>query len=170
MTLRVFIQFMQTALTEVGQLAQRHMGAASNESVRDLMKYAIVQLRELQRKPGDACFRFLFPQVSGPADLPSLPKSMLDANAMYFEVVLVSAFEHPQPPPSASESRKALEPILQNMAQTYGQDLKLLGNPGGSELDCRRICGISVDFYDRILYLPKEQGCPRIARFMVGTV
>lgn len=162
-------QFMQTALTEVGQLAQRHMAAASNESVHDLMKHAIVQLRELQRKPGDACFRFLFPQVSGPADLSLLPKSMVDANAVYFEDVLVSAFEHPQPPPSASESRKTLEPILQSMAQTYGQDLQMLSNPGGSELDRRRICEISVDLYDQILHLPKEQGAG-VLRFMISAV
>jgi hypothetical protein len=160
---------MQTALTEVGQLAQKHMSAASNQAVRIFMKHAIVQLEELQRKPGDGCFRFLFPQVSGPPDLSALPEDMVEANTPLLEALLVSAIEHPQPPPSESDSMAMLEPILMRLTQTYGQDLQMLGNPGGSNLDRRRICEISVDLYDQILDLPHDQGAS-VLGFMISKV
>lgn len=158
--------FMQTAIAEVGTLAQRHMPKASNKSVNDFMGHAIVQLKELQRKPGDACYRFLFPKVSGPADLSVLPKSMVDANATYLEAVLVSAIERPQGIPSEEQSMRVLQPILVRLASTYGQDLQMLARPVRSDVERRRVCEISIDLYDQILALPGEDS-GNVLRYMI---
>jgi hypothetical protein len=158
--------FMQSAISEVGTLAQKHLPKASNKSVNDFMGHAVVQLKELQRKPGDACYRFLFPKVSGPADLSVLPKSMVDANATYLEAVLVSAIERPQEMPSESQSMQTLQPILMRLANSYGQDLQLLARPGGSGVERRRVCEISIDLYDQILALPADESA-NVLRFMI---
>jgi hypothetical protein len=158
--------FMQAAIAEVGTLAQKHMPKASNKSVNDFMGHAVVQLKELQRKPGDACYRFLFPKVSGAADLSVLPKRMVDANATYLEAVLVSAIERPQGIPSEGQSMQTLQPILVRLARDYGQDLQLLARPVTSDVERRRVCEISIDLYDQILALPGEDS-GNVLRYMI---
>jgi hypothetical protein len=162
--------FMQSAMAEVAQLAQKNMASASNDSVHGFMKHAVVQLKELQRKPGDACFRFLFPQVSGPAELSNLlPQDMIEKNLTYLEAILVSAKEKPQQPPNESESMQKLQPILVHMSQTYGQDMGMLANPASPNIDRRRVCEISVELYDQILMLPKDDGAD-VLRFMISKI
>jgi hypothetical protein len=159
-------EFMQSAIGEAAEMAQKYMPVASNDSVRNLMKHGVVQIKELQRKPGDVCFRFLFPQVAGPADLSVLPKSMLEANALHLEAVLLSAVEHPQPLPAETDVLTALMPIYARLTQTYGADLQMLANPAAADVDRRQVCAISVDLYDQILGLPDDQDA-NVLRFML---
>lgn len=163
-------EFMQTAIGEVAQLAQKHLSKASDKSINDFMAHAVVQLKALQHKPNDACFRMLFPQVAGTADFSVLPKSMVDANATYLEAVLISAIEHPQPPPPEQETMTVLKPILMSMAQRYGQDLQMLGRPAAATgSDRGRVCEISIDLYDQILALPDDQSAD-VLRLMISKV
>ena len=59
--------FINLANSEITLVATRSLAHASQDAVLALMKDMIGTARRLQKVPGDACFRYWFPQVSGPA-------------------------------------------------------------------------------------------------------
>ena len=61
--------FINLANSEISLVATRSIAHASQDSVLALMQDMIATARRLQLQPGDACFRYWFPQVSGPPDI-----------------------------------------------------------------------------------------------------
>jgi hypothetical protein len=147
--------FIKQSYEEMGAIAIKHIPTASDEAVTDFMNHALIQLKELRKKPGDSCFRFMFPKVSGPADLSNeLPKPMLDANGAKLAAVINTSVDHPQQQPSDAEAQPLLQPVLEYLARTYGSELQMISNPAGPSVDRRRVCDISIDLYEHIGELP----------------
>jgi hypothetical protein len=150
--------FLRDAYEQVAKAALKHIPYASDESVSAFIGHAIVQLKELRTKPGDACFRFMFPQVSGPADIVAmLPKPMIEANSNKLADIINTSVDSPRQPPTQDEAMPSLQPVLEHLARTYGGDLKMLSNPSAPTVDRRRVCDISIDLYERIDELPVHE-------------
>jgi hypothetical protein len=150
--------FIRGAYDEVAKAALKHIPTASDEAVSAFIGHAIVQLKELRTKPGDVCFRFLFPQVSGPADIALLlPKPMIDANSDKLAAIINTSVDSPRQPPTQEEALPSLQPILQELTRTYGADLNMISNPSAPTVDRRRVCDISIDLYERIGALPVHE-------------
>ena len=61
--------FINLANSEITLVATRSLAHASQDAVLALMKDMIATAQRLQKVPGDVCFRYWFPQVSGPPDI-----------------------------------------------------------------------------------------------------
>ena len=152
----------------VVRAVQSRLPTASNESVAAYMKIMLVEMKELDEQGGDLCYRFLFPQVSGPIDpvqyfSKETQKADLDALA---EVIRTSA-ENPQPVPPESVVMPQLQVIFIDLANDHGQDIAMLQTPVAPNVDRRKICQMTQNMYTKILRLPVEES-GQMLRYLLG--
>ncbi len=152
----------------VVKAVQSRLPTASNESVADYMKVMLIEMQELNEQGGDLCYRFLFPQVSGPIDpvehfSKETQKADLDALA---EVIRTSA-ESPQPVPPESVVMPQLQTIFIDLANDHGQDIAMLQNPVAPNVDRRKVCQMTQNMYTKILRLPVEES-GQLLRYLLG--
>jgi hypothetical protein len=152
----------------VVRAVQSRLPTASNESVVAYMKIMLVEMKELDEQSGDLCYRFLFPQVSGPIDpvkhfSKETQKADLDALA---EVIRASA-QNPQPVPPESVVMPQLQTIFIDLANDHGQDIAMLQDPVAPNVDRRKICRMTQNMYTKILRLPVEES-GQMLRYLLG--
>lgn len=147
-----FINISSSALAEV---ATRRMAHASDEAVLALMRDMVVNGRRLEDQPGDACFRFLFPDISGPPDLANVldPAAQARTHQVIADVIRTSA-ETPQPLPDAAAVRDSLAAVVNATYEQYGADAQMIANAADPRVDRAKVCTITLDLYDRILARP----------------
>jgi hypothetical protein len=153
-------------------LVKARLPTASNESVAAYMDIMMAELGVLEKKGGDSCYRFLFPQSGAPLDFSGqfskkMQKDDLDALA---EVIESSASD-PQPLPDQEEVVAKLQVVYSRMVEEYGEEIGLLDNAAGvtGEADKRRICDMTGSLYDKILAQPAHES-GKILRFMMSQV
>jgi hypothetical protein len=152
----------------VVKAVQSRLPTASNESVAAYMKVMLVEMEELDEQGGDLCYRFLFPQVSGPIDpvqhfSKETQKADLDALA---QVIRTSA-ENPQPVPPESVVMPQLQTIFIDLANDHGQDIAMLQSPVAPNVDRRKICQMTQNMYTKILRLPVQES-GQMLRYLLG--
>ena len=113
--------------------------------------------RKLQKVPGDACFRFWFPMVSGPPDI----AHAVDANSQQHTLELMaevirSAAETPAPEAEAATDavKDDLAGIVNATYEQFGADAQMLAHADDPRVDRAKVCAITISLYERILQLP----------------
>jgi hypothetical protein len=147
-----FINFTNAQLSEV---ATRRLAHASDAAVLALLKDMIANARQLELRYDDSCFRFLFPQVSGPPDF----AASLDAaaQARTFEVianVIRTSAEAPQPLPEAAAVQDNLAAVVNDTYEEWGADAQMIAHADDPRVDRRKVCIMTLSMYDRILARP----------------
>jgi hypothetical protein len=147
--------FTSVVMNEVGAVTSRRMGTASQESLIALMHEMVGNLRVLQ-KDGDSCFRYLFPQVAGPVDFGKYFDEAAEARSLTLlaDVIRTSA-EEPTVAESPNVAHEKLAPVVQALAEEFGDDAQMLGNVAAPGVDRQKVCAITISLYDRILKLPE---------------
>jgi hypothetical protein len=148
--------FTSLVMNEVSAVTSRRMGTASQDSLIALMREMLGNLRVLQ-KDGDSCFRYLFPHVAGPADI---AKHFDEASqgrslSLLAEVIRTSA-ENPAEAVPPNVAQEKLVPVVQALAEEFGDDAQMLGNVAAPGVDRGKVCTITISLYDRILKLPES--------------
>lgn len=162
---------MTTARGHMQELVQRRLPTASNESVAAYMDITMAELDVLEKKGGDYCFRFLFPQTGPPLDFSKvLSKRMQTEDLEALARVIESSATDPQPLPDEEEIQPRLEPLYAHLMEEYGEDMQLLNDPAAvtGEADKRKVCTIVGGMYDKILALPAQES-GKMLRFMLKT-
>jgi hypothetical protein len=147
--------FTSLVMNEVSLVTSRRMGTASQGSLTALMREMLANLRVLQ-KDGDSCFRYLFPHVAGPADFAKHFDDAAEARSLGLlaEVIRTSAETPTEAVPTAVAQEK-LAPVVQALAEEFGDDAQMLGNVAAPGVDRQKVCAITISLYDRILRLPE---------------
>jgi hypothetical protein len=147
--------FTSLVMNEVSTVTSRRMGTASQDSLVALMREMVSNLRVLQRD-GDSCFRYLFPHVAGPADFAKHFDDAAEARSLSLlaEVIRTSA-EIPTQAVSPDVAQEKLAPVVQALAEEFGDDAQMLGNVAAPGVDRQKVCAITISLYDRILRLPE---------------
>jgi hypothetical protein len=147
-----FSNFSSAVLAEV---ATRRMAHASDEAVLALMRDMVVTGRRLEAQPGDACFRFLFPEVSGPPDLANVPDQAAQARThqVIADVIRTSA-ETPQALPDPAAVSDSLTAVVNATYEQFGADAQMIANAADPRVDRAKVCTITLALYDRILSRP----------------
>ena len=152
----------------VVRAVQSRLPTASNESVADYMKVMLAEMKELDEQGGDLCYRFLFPQVSGPIDpVQYFSKQTQKADLEALAEVIRTSAENPQPVPPESVVMPQLETIFIDLANDHGQDIAMLQNPVAPNVDRRKICRMTQNMYTKILQLPVEES-GQMLRYLLG--
>jgi len=147
--------FINLANAEISLAATRSLAHASQDAVIALMKDMITTARRLQKEPGDACFRYWFPQVSGPPDIAKYIDSAAQAHTLdLMGEVIRSAAENPTPLPAAEAVKDNLAKVINGTYEQYGEDAQMISHAEDPRVDRLKVCTITISVYERIMSLP----------------
>jgi len=151
-------RFINFANAEISKAATTALARASQDSVLALVSDMVATAKRLQATPGDACFRFWFPNVSGAPDV----AAAIDAKAQSHTLdlmaeVIRSAAESPAPPPDREKVKDNLAVVINGVYERYGADAQMLAHAEDPRADRSRVCTITISLYERILQLPPAE-------------
>jgi hypothetical protein len=150
--------FVNLANSEITLTATRNLAHASDASVLALMKDMVATARRLQNTSGDACFRYWFPQVSGPPDVAKYIDEKAQAHTLdLMGEVIRSAAESPVELPSPDAVKDNLANVINATYEQYGSDAQMIAHAEEPGVDRAKVCTITLSVYDRILNLPPAQ-------------
>jgi hypothetical protein len=151
-------------------LLMKRIPYASDEAVVSYMQVMLSQMSELNKRGGDLCYRFLFPKESGGLEVGKyFSKEIQEADSNAFAQVLKTSAENPQAIPQENYAVPKIEPIMGELAREYGNDVYMLQNPTGPDVDKIKIGLMTLRLYSKILeFPPNESG--KILRFMFSQV
>jgi hypothetical protein len=150
-----FVNLTNARITEAATGALAH---GSQESVLALVADMVATARKLQSAPGDSCFRYWFPTVSGPPDI----AAVLDAGAQAHTLTLMgevirTASENPAALPDTGDVEDNLARVINETYEEFGPDAQMLAHTTNPRIDRARVCTITLSLYERILRLPPAQ-------------
>jgi len=149
-------EFINIANAEFSAAATRRLATASAPAKLALMRDFVANLKLLRAGQKDSCFRYLYPEVAGSADV----AREIDANAqartlaLTSEVIRTSA-EEPSAAASPEAAAQKLAPVVDAVYAQFGADTQMLAHPREPAVDRRKICDIAISLYERILALPE---------------
>jgi len=151
-------KFINLANSQISLAATQSIAHASNESVLALMQDMVATAKKLEGKPGDACFRYWFPQIAGPPDIAQSVPAAAQAHTLdLMGEVIRSAAEHPLPLPEPEAVKDNLANVINATYEKYGTDAQMLGHASDERVDRGKVCTITISVYERILALPPKQ-------------
>jgi hypothetical protein len=162
-------EFETFAEAEISAVATRRLASASDASVVDVIREMIVSARKLQAMSGDACFRFWFPEVSGPPDVAGRPdlqnqQRLRDALAE----VIRSAAEDPVPYSDEPAVKEHIATVVNEMYEKYGSDAQMLAHASDPRVDRDKVCAITIALYERVLAWPPADSSAMIRAIAQG--
>jgi hypothetical protein len=147
--------FINAANSEINLAATQHLAHASQSSVLALVKDMMATARQLQKAPGDVCFRYWFPLVSGPPDIAGNIEPAAQAYTLgLMGEVIRSASEDPAPLPAADAVKDNLAKVINETYEQYGSDAQMIAHAADPNVDRAKVCTITLSVYDRIMSLP----------------
>jgi hypothetical protein len=148
---------------EISLAATQHLAHASQESVLALVRDMVSTARTLEKKPGDTCFRYWFPLVSGPPDVASVIDAKSQAHTLeLMGDVIRTAEENPVPLPEAGNVKDNLANVINATYEQYGADAQMMAHADDERVDRTKVCTITISVYDRILALQPKQAAELI--------
>jgi len=150
--------FVNFANYQISLAATKHLAHASQESVLALVGDMLVTARTLQKSPGDTCFRYWFPQISGPPDVAKYIDPAAQAHTLdLMSEVIRSAAENPVPLPNAESVKDNLANVINGTYAQYGADAQMIAHAEDARVDRAKVCTMTISIYDRIMKLPPPQ-------------
>jgi hypothetical protein len=147
--------FINLANSEISLVATQSLAHASQDSVLALMNDMVATAHRLQQVPGDACFKYWFPQVGGPPDIAKYIDDAAQAHTLeLMGEVIRTATETPSPLPDAAAVKDNLTGVINATYQQYGSDAQMIAHADDARTDRIKVCAITISVYERILSLP----------------
>jgi hypothetical protein len=151
-------RFINFAHAQISVAATQRLAHASPDSVLALIRDMLLTAKTLQAKPGDACFRYWFPQVSGPPDIAGSIDPAAQARTLeLMGEVIRSAAEKPNPLPDPEAVKDDLAGVINATYDEFGTDAQMLAHAADERVDRGKVCTITISVYERILRFPPEQ-------------
>lgn len=149
-------------------VVQKRLPSASDEAVVSYMAVMVTEIHELHKYSSELCYRFLFPEKSGPIDgRKYFSKRTQEADLAALAQVIKTSAESPQSIPKEAEVMPKLEPVIFELEKKYGNDITMLQNPSAPTVDRGKVCSMTADLYKRIIEMPRNEN-GKILRFMLS--
>jgi len=133
-------------------------GHRAESALLALLQDMVATARKLKDRPGDACFRFWFPDVAGPPDIAQAVDAQSQKHTLdLMSEVIRSAAENPVPQPEADAVKDSLAEVVNGTYEQFGPDAQMLGHAKDPRVDRTKVCGITIGFYERVLSLPPDR-------------
>jgi len=164
-------EFINFANARISEQATRSLAHASQDAVLALVADMLATARRLQTAPGDACFRFWFPEVSGPPDVATLVDAGAQAHtfSLMAEVIL-SAARQPVPLPDEDPVKEDLARVINEIYEQFGADAQMLAHSADPRVDRAKVCTIAISLYERVLRLPPARASALIRTMAPGNL
>lgn len=147
-----FINFANDAIS---QAATRRLGRAPADAQLALMRDMTANLKRLRARPDDACFRYLYPEVAGSADVATTLPADAQAHTLVLAAeVIRSSAETPAAPASPERAARMLAPVVDAVYAQFGADTQMMAHVREPGIDRAKVCDIAIALYDRVLALP----------------
>ena len=147
--------YINFANSEINLAATQRLAHASESSVLALIKDMVATARQLQKAPGDVCFQYWFPLVSGPPDVANNIEPAAQAHTLeLMGEVIRSAAENPTPLPDPAAVKDNLAKVINETYEQYGADAQMIAHADDPQVDRAKVCTITLSVYDRIMSLP----------------
>jgi hypothetical protein len=148
-------EFVNVSNTEFSAAATRRLAQASPDAQLALMRDMVSTLRLLRARSGESCFRYLYPEIAGNADVARelAAEAQLRTLTLSADVIRTAA-ESPSTPAAPEEAARQLGPIVDAVYAEFGQDTQLLSHAREPGIDRAKVCDIALSLYERILALP----------------
>jgi len=148
----------------LGKVFPRYLVKAPDDEVRRFGETQLSVLKALQPN-GDRCFRFTNPAVDG-AIVPTDEEGRLDS-ADAVRAVVAAARENPIEE-TTEDGQLLMEAVSADMYDVYGDEMEILANPSGADVDRARYYEILIAVYDGVLALPEHESAS-VLRTMMGS-
>jgi hypothetical protein len=147
--------YTRVANTEISALATQRIAHASDPALLALMHDMLDKLQVLRVRSPDDCYRYLFPKVSGTADLGRWFDRDAQARtlARMADVIRTSA-EHPVAVPPRERVEPLLAPLVNEMVAQFGDRTALLSHAEERGVDHATVCAIATTLYEKVMRLP----------------
>ncbi|HEX6637778.1 MAG TPA: hypothetical protein VF033_09000 [Steroidobacteraceae bacterium] len=151
-------EFTSFANDAISQAATGRLGRAPADAQLALVRDMTANLKLLRARPDDACFRYLYPEIAGGADVAATLPADAQAHtlALAAEVIRTSA-ETPAAPPSRERAAQALAPVVDAVYAQFGADTQIMAHAREPGVDRAKVCDIAIALYDRMLALPPAE-------------
>jgi hypothetical protein len=150
--------FVNFANHEISLAATQHLAHASQASILALIGDMVATARKLEKQPGDSCFRYWFPLVSGPPDVAKYIDPAAQARTLeLMGDVIRSSVENPVPLPEPEAVKDNLASVINATYEQYGADAQMIAHADDARVDRTKACIITISVYDRIMQLPPKQ-------------
>jgi hypothetical protein len=148
-------QFSNAVNAAISEAATRRLGRAAPQAQLALMRDMTSNLKALRTRNDDACFRYLYPEIAGGADVAGslTPQAQARTLELSAEVIRTSA-ETPSPPASPTEAARKLGPVIDAVYAQFGADTQLMSRVHEPGVDRRKVCDIAIALYERMLAMP----------------
>lgn len=150
-------QFTNFANAAVSEAATRRLGRAAPHAQLALMRDMTANLKVLRARKDDTCFRYLYPEIEGGADVAAAlsPRAQARTLELAGEVIRTSA-ETPSAPASPQAAAQKLAPVIDAVYAQFGADTQLMSHVREPDIDRIKVCDIVIALYDRMLAMPPE--------------
>jgi hypothetical protein len=146
--------YINLANSEINLAATQSIAHASQDAVLALVKDMLATARKLQKAPGDTCFRYWFPLVSGPPDVARYIEPAAQAHTLeLMGEVIRSAAEDSVPLPELDGVKDNLAKVINETYEQYGSDAQMIAHADDPKVDRAKVCVITLSVYDRIMGL-----------------
>jgi hypothetical protein len=147
--------FINLANSEIYVVTTQSLAHSSQAALMALMKDMLATAHQLQEAPGDTCFRYWFPLVSGPPDIAKYIEPAAQAHTLdLMGEVIRTAAEGPVPLPEPEAVKDNLAKVINETYDQYGADAQMIAHAADPKVDRAKVCTITLSVYDRIMSLP----------------
>ena len=151
-------------------IVQKRLPIASNESAAAYMQIMVQEMKELDKHGSDTCYKFLFPQAGQAIELNKfIPENIKQADVAALGDVIKTSATSPQSVPKEAEISSFMQPVIEELARNYGQEMAVLQAPTAPGANKAKVCQMTIVLYDRILQLPSDQA-GLIIRYLIGHI
>lgn len=155
------------AREKISSIVIKRLPKASDEAVLKYMDVLVEQLSELQNQGNGLCFKYLFPQIEGGIDASSAFSGELLKRDLEALDLTIRTYDDSRGIPTEAEVVPFLQPLYAGLYETYGDEVAVLANPAGENVDKEKLCDITKTLYSRILELEQGQSV-KVLRWMLA--
>lgn len=151
-------QLIDAVQPQILQIQMARLQNAPDENVIDYMKINLEQIAAVQKKGDEECFRYLFPAVKGGINPTRMISQDILKRRMDSDVIMMRAAYGPNKHTvTEAEKQQALQDlrsVVPGLAQRYGQDLQIMGEPQKGVGKEKITCNLIQDLWTEVLKLP----------------
>jgi len=147
--------YTRMANTEIAAVATQHIAHAADAAVLALMQDMLDKLQVLLTRSPTDCYKYLFPNVEGPADFGRwFDRDAQSRTLARMADVIRTSAEQPVPVPPRERVEPLLTPIINDMYAQFGENTALLSHAEQHGVDHRTVCAIATTLYEKVMRLP----------------
>jgi len=125
---------------------------ASDAAAVRLGRAVLANLKDLQRRDPEECYRFFYRDLAVPPRAGAADKD--DRLLSALREAVVSARDSSAEPLDRKAAAKQVDAVYNHLRDEYGSEVDVLRNPQAPGTDRARVCAVTIELYSELVALP----------------